>query len=176
MLFNHILSAITLTVLAVAGEGMAQQVTYRGYTSTVQCSGTNFWCRDEGLVCCGPFPVGFAFSAQFENLPAGTRGEGFTDACRSVIFSVFGPGTKCWNGGGRRANWLEWFHSAGRLPEQIRDGSGEGCVPPSGFTYQDGQGVEHSIQVPAGQANATEVIAQQFLNKDWKALAAYQTI
>ncbi|KAJ3549867.1 hypothetical protein NMY22_g723 [Coprinellus aureogranulatus] len=175
MLFNKLFSTTSLTILAIASEGMAQQqVTYRGYSSTVQCSGTNFNCRDAGLVCCGPFPVGFGFSAQFENLPAGTVGEGFTDACRSNLFTVFGPGTKCWNGGGRRANFLEWFHATAKLPE--RDGSGEGCVAPDGFTYQDGQGVEHTIRVPAGQANATEIIAQHFVNKNWDVLATYEAI
>ncbi|KAJ3517025.1 hypothetical protein NMY22_g14060 [Coprinellus aureogranulatus] len=131
-----------------------------------------FSLMDGGGVCCGPFPVGFGFSAQFENLPAGTLGQGYTDACRAFLFAVFGPGTKCWNGGGARANFLNWFHSSGR--EAARDESGENCVAPSGFTYNDSQGVEHSIRVPVGQANATEVIAQKFANKDWEGLAAYE--
>ncbi|KAJ3549860.1 hypothetical protein NMY22_g718 [Coprinellus aureogranulatus] len=172
MQFTQLLSAITLTILAVTSEGLAQ-VTYRGYSSTVECSGSNFWCRDGGAVCCGPFPAGFGYSAQFESLPLGTQGQGYTDACSAFRFAVFGPGTKCWNGGGARSNYLNWFHSAGRQPSG--DGSGAGCVAPSGFTYHDDKGVERHIRIPTGQANATEVIAQKYVNKDWQGLSAYQT-
>lgn len=171
MQFTQLLSAVTLTVLAVTGESMA--ITYRGYSNTVQCSGANFFCNDGGAVCCGPFPAGFGYSAQFENLPNGSQGQGYTNACSNFLFALFGSGTKCWNGGGARANYLNWFHSAGRVP--AADGSGENCAAPVGFSYHDDKGVERTIVVPAGRANATEAIAQQYVNKDWKALETYQS-
>ena len=169
MKFTSLLSA--LTILAATNGGMA--VVYRGYSNTVQCSGSNFFCNDGGAVCCGPFPAGFGYSAQFENLPNGSQGQGYTDACRSFLFALFGSGTKCWNGGGARANYLNWFHSAGRIA--ARDGEAKECVAPSGFTYEDGQGAKHSIRIPAGTANATEAIAKHYQNKDWKALASYES-
>ncbi|TEB21238.1 hypothetical protein FA13DRAFT_1671843 [Coprinellus micaceus] len=173
MHFTKLVSALTLTLAAVTSESVAQTVTYRGYSSTVQCSGANFFCSDGGAVCCGPMPAGFGFSAQFENLPLGSQGQGYTDACRNFLFAVFGSGTKCWNGGGARANFLNWFHSASR--RAVSDGTGADCATPTGFNYKDGAGVEHTIKVPSGEANATEVIAEHFKNQNWKALAAYES-
>jgi hypothetical protein len=173
MHFTKLVSALTLTLVAVTSESVAQTITYRGYSSTVQCSGANFFCRDGGAVCCGPMPAGFGFSAQFEDLPNGSQGQGYTDACRAFLFAVFGSGTKCWNGGGARANFLNWFHSAGR--RAVSDGTGVDCATPTGFSYQDAAGISRVIKVPAGLANATQVIADEYTNKNWKALAAYET-
>ncbi|KAJ3515196.1 hypothetical protein NMY22_g14510 [Coprinellus aureogranulatus] len=166
MQLTHLLSAITIAVAATQGLA-ADIVTYRGYASTVQCSGDNFFCRDGGAVCCS-FPTGFGFSAQFENLPSGSQGQGYTgNACTSFLFSVFGPGTKCWNGGGRRATHLNWFHSP-----QKREVD-EDCAIPNGFEYRDAAGTQRVITIPAGNATAAEEIAKQYINKDWKALASY---
>ena len=173
MQFTQLLSALSLALVAMSNESVAQTVTYRGYSNTVQCTGANFFCRDNGGVCCGPMPAGFGFSAGFENLPNGSQGQGYTDACRSFLFAVFGSGTRCWNGGGARANYLNWFHSAGR--REVGEGSREECTIPSGFTYVDGEGVARVIEVPVGNANATQVIAEQYTNKNWKALAAYKS-
>ncbi|EAU83669.1 hypothetical protein CC1G_05573 [Coprinopsis cinerea okayama7 len=171
MQFTSLISTLTVALIAAATPGAA--LNYRSYSSTVSCSGPSFGCSDGGAVCCGPMPAGFGFSAQFDNLAAGTQGQGYTDQCRAFLFAVFGPGTRCWNGGGARANYLNWFHSAGRVASSE---SGKACVAPTDFEYEDGEGVKHAIKVPVGNANATEVIAEHYRNKNWAALAAYEAL
>ncbi|KAJ3537123.1 hypothetical protein NMY22_g5725 [Coprinellus aureogranulatus] len=169
MQLTYVLSAIT--VLAAATQGMAQDVTYRGYSNTVSCSGDNFFCRDGGAVCCS-LPTGFGFSAQFEGLPAGTQGQGYTgNGCGAFLFNLFGPGTKCWNGGGARATHLNWFHSPQR--REVEGAEAKECATPDGFEYRDGKGVQRTINIPAGNATAAEEIAKHYVNKDWKALASF---
>ncbi|KAJ3510048.1 hypothetical protein NMY22_g16095 [Coprinellus aureogranulatus] len=172
MQFTYLLSA--LTVLAATGGTIAQEiVTYRGYSNTVSCSGDNFFCRDGGAVCCS-LPTGFGFSAQFENLPGGSQGQGYTGGgCSDFLFQVFGPGTKCWNGGGARATHLNWFHSPQR--RAAADGKAENCATPDGFEYRDAAGVQHTINIPAGNATAAEEIAKHYTNKDWKALSKLES-
>lgn len=171
MHFTSLISALFLTLVALTSGSVAQTVTYRGYSSTVQCSGSNFFCSDGGGVCCGPMPAGFGFSAGFENLPNGSQGQGYTDNCRSFLFAVFGSGTRCWNGGGARANFLNWFHSAGRI--QARDATeAKECTAPNGFSYKDGAGAARVIKVAAGEG---EVIAEHFKSQNWTALAAYES-
>ncbi|KAJ3522938.1 hypothetical protein NMY22_g11669 [Coprinellus aureogranulatus] len=173
MQLAYLIHTIAFVILASTTQTSAQDViTYRGYSSTIECSGSSFSCRDGGAVCCGPFPTGFGFSAKFEAMPSGTQGQGYTDACSSFLFNVFGPGDKCWNGGGARATFLNWFHSGGR--REVVDGDEANCVAPDGFTYKDGAGVERTIKVPAGNTTAGEDIAKHFRNRDWKALAAYK--
>ena len=103
MQFKIITALAALGAALLAVPAMAQTVAYEGFASTVSCSGSAFGCSDGGAVCC-TLPTGFGFSAQFNNLPSGSQGQGYTNnACTDFLFSVFGPGTKCWNGGGARA-------------------------------------------------------------------------
>jgi hypothetical protein len=163
-------SALSLAILAVNPVAAVQ---YNGYASTVECSGTSFQCNDGGAVCCS-FPTGFGASAAFFKLPDGTQGQGYTGStCAASLFSVFGPGTKCWNsGGGTQFTHLNWFHSPqGRATGS--DAASTECAQPSTFTYADGTGVERTIKVPAS-INASETIAAHYLAKNFDALVAYE--
>jgi hypothetical protein len=163
-------SALSLAILAVNSVAAVQ---YNGYSSTVECSGASFGCNDGGAVCCS-FPTGFGESAEFINLPAGTQGQGYTGGgCTAFLFSVFGPGTKCWNsGGGTPFTNLNWFHSPqGRATGS--DAASTECAQPSTFTYADGTGVERTIKVPAS-INASETVAALYLVKNFDALDAYK--
>jgi hypothetical protein len=166
-----ILLATAMTMpLAAFGQ---QIVTYHGYASTVSCSGDNFQCTDGGAVCCS-FPTGFTFSAQWDNLPSGTQGQGYTNGvCTAFLFSVFGPGTKCWNGGGSSFQTLDWFHSP-----QKRDADPKSeCVGASLFEYTDPtSGEVRGIKVPGGGKNLTEaeVIADLRLKNDFASLEKYE--
>ncbi|KAF4573617.1 hypothetical protein EYR36_008135 [Pleurotus pulmonarius] len=164
-------NARTLAFLALTTlTQLASAVRYAGFSSTVSCTGANFFCDDGGAVCCA-LPTGFGFSVEFDNLPAGTQGQGYTgDTCGSFLFSVFGPGTKCWSGGGVRATHMNWFHSPqGRrsvLPARAENLT---CAP-SGFTYHDESGTERTIQVPLGEA---DTMAESYHKKDFAKLASY---
>jgi hypothetical protein len=153
----------------------AQIITYQGYASAVSCSGDNFQCRTTGAVCCS-FPTGFRFSAQWDNLPAATQGQGYTDgACTDVLFTVFGPGTKCWNGGGTTFTTLNFFHSPQKRDSAAADSSE--CVGPAIFEYTDtSSGQVRGIKVPGAGKNVTEaeVIANLRLNNDFAALEKYE--
>jgi hypothetical protein len=164
-------SALSLAIIAVNSVAAVQ---YNGYASSVECSGASFGCNDNGGLCCGPFPTGFGESAQFINLPAGTQGQGYTGStCAAFLFSVFGPGTKCFNsGGGTPFTHLNWFHSAGRAATGS-DAVSTQCAQPNAFTYADGTGIERTIKVPTS-INASEAIAALYLVKNFDALAAYE--
>ncbi|KAF4609914.1 hypothetical protein D9613_010241 [Agrocybe pediades] len=155
----------------------ALAVNYRGYANTVSCSGDAFGCSDGGAVCCS-LPTGFGFSAQFDNLPAGTQGQGYTGGgCTDFLFSVFGSGTKCWNGGGARATHLNWFHSPQRrsiaIAERANEDAGAECAEPTFFEYQNTDGTVRTIKVPADKG-AAQKIADLHLAKNYTALAAYE--
>ena len=139
------LSSFAIAALAMPLAAFGQQiVTYHGYASTVSCSGDNFQCTDGGAVCCS-FPTGFRFSSQWDNVPAGTQGQGYTnEGCASFLFSVFGPGTQCWKGaGGARAASVNWFHSKTGKREES---DAKDCVPPTSFNYEV-DGVSKSIAI-----------------------------
>ena len=162
-------------LLAVAPAAVSG-LQYQGYANTVSCSGDFFFCNDGGAVCCS-LPTGFGFSAQFNGLPAGTQGQGYKNGgCSSFVFSVFGPGTKCWNGGGSRVSNLNWFHSPqGR--RSIDASQPVECASANGFSYTDHTGAERVIKIPGGGKNATaaEVVASLRKNQDFEALAKYES-
>ena len=62
----------TIAAALLAAIPTISAINYRGYSSTNSCSGSNFFCSDNGAVCCG-FPTSYGYSAQFENLPGGVR-------------------------------------------------------------------------------------------------------
>lgn len=166
----RVLPIAALTLLA-STTGSLAQVRLRGFSNPVECSGPNFLCPAAGTGICCSLPAGFGLSAQFESLPAGAQGSGYVDGtCQNLLFSVFGPGTRCWNGGGRSVSSLNFSHSAAGRDISAR----QNCVLPTGFTYHNGEGVERTIKVPSGDPNAAEVIVQLYLNRDWEALAVYE--
>ncbi|KAJ8489520.1 hypothetical protein ONZ45_g13549 [Pleurotus djamor] len=129
-------------ILAVIPASTA--LTYHGYSSTVSCSGSYFACNDGGAVCC-TMPTGYAYSAQFFNLPA-------------VLER------------GARARSLNWFHSAGRrsIPARAEE---KACVPPSAFGYADENGVERVIKVASDEE--AEEISSWYTKKDFEQLAKF---
>ncbi|KAF7436084.1 hypothetical protein PC9H_002910 [Pleurotus ostreatus] len=158
---------LPLTILAP----LVSAVRYAGFASTVSCSGANFFCDDGGAVCCS-LPTGFGFSVEFDNLPAGTQGQGYTgDTCGDFLFSVFGPDTKCWNGGGVRATHMNWFHSPQNTRRNFLPARADNSTcAPSGFTYHDESSTQKTIQVPLGEAN---MVAESYHKRDFAKLASY---
>jgi hypothetical protein len=167
------ISILATAALTLPLAAFGQSVTYHGYASTVSCSGDNFQCTDGGAVCCS-FPTGFRFSAQWDNLPAGSQGQGYTNnGCSSFLFSVFGPGTKCFNGGGESFTNLNWFHS----PQKRDAGAESECVGPALFEYTDpSSGEVRGIKVPGAGKNTTEaeIIANLRLKNDFASLEKYE--
>ncbi|KAF8196595.1 hypothetical protein BJ912DRAFT_114530 [Pholiota molesta] len=168
--------ATLVSVALFVGPALAQTISYEGFSNTVSCSGSAFGCTDGGGVCCS-LPTGFGFSAQFTNLPSGSQGQGYTNnGCSSFLFSLFGPGTKCFNGGGTRATNLNWFHSPqGRRAVQAREAeaTAANCSAPAYFKYEDASGIHKTIKVPAGEG-AAQTIADLYLAGDLTSLAAYE--
>ncbi|KAJ8489522.1 hypothetical protein ONZ45_g13542 [Pleurotus djamor] len=117
-------------------------------------------------------PTGYAYSARFSNLPAGTQGQGYTNtSCSAFLFHLFGPGTKCWNGGGARARSLNWFHSPTRCSVADDQSGDEGCVPPPSFSYTYEKGVEKVIKVTSDEE--AEEISALYAKKDFGTLAKF---
>ena len=169
-----IISAV-VGLLAVAPSTVSG-LQYQGYANTVSCTGDFFFCNDNGGVCCS-LPTGFGFSAQFNGLPAGSQGQGYTDnSCTAFAFSLFGPGTKCWNGGGARVSTLNWFHSPQR--RGIDASASVECASAAGFTYIDNSGIERTIKIPGGGNNATEaeIVAGLRKSQDFAGLAKYESL
>ncbi|KAF8962496.1 hypothetical protein BDZ97DRAFT_1662913 [Flammula alnicola] len=165
-----------LTAALFGAPAVAQSVSYEGFASTVSCSGSAFGCTDGGNVCCS-LPTGFGFSVQFNNLPSGTQGQGYTNnGCSSFLFALFGPGTKCFNGGGTRATNMNWFHSPqGRRGIEARAAAeaATNCSSPAYFKYEDASGAAKQIKVPAA-SGAAQTIADLFTAKNFGALAKYE--
>ena len=175
MQFKIISSLAALSAALLTVPAMAQTVTYQGYASTVSCTGSAFGCSDNGALCC-VLPDGFGFSAQFNDLPSGSQGQGYAnDGCTDFLFSVFGPGTQCATGSGIRSASLNWFHSpSGRRginQARAAQSSGANCSQPISFTYELDNG-ERTIKVP-DTTGAAQTIADLYLAKDLDALAAY---
>jgi hypothetical protein len=167
--------AALISLAALAPAALAQSISYEGFASTVSCSGSAFGCTDGGNVCCS-LPTGFGFSAQFNALPSGAQGQGYTgNGCSDFLFSVFGSGANaCWNGGGARATNLNWFHSpqGRRAVVEARAAAAE-CSAPAYFKYDVASGAERTIKVPAGEG-AAQAIADLYLAGNLTALAAYE--
>ncbi|KAF8953135.1 hypothetical protein BDZ97DRAFT_1680043 [Flammula alnicola] len=165
-----------VTAALFAAPAIAQSVSYEGFSDTVSCSGANFGCTDGGWVCCS-LPTGFGFSVQFNNLPVGTQGQGYTNSgCTAFVFALFGPGTKCWNGGGTRASNMDWFHSpqGGRSIEARASAKAStNCSSPAYFKYEDPSGAQKQIKVPAGEG-AAQTIADLYTAKNFGALGKYE--
>ncbi|KAI4242937.1 MAG: hypothetical protein L6R40_003810 [Gallowayella cf. fulva] len=158
----------TLTAVILAASPMISALNYRGYSSTNSCSGSAFGCSDNGNVCCGSMPAGYGYSAQFDNLPAGTQGQGYKDGgCSSYLFTVYGPGNACWKSGGNsRATNLNWFHSAGSRVKPR--GSAEEKCSPHYFSYPDEAGQMREVKVE--DAEHAVVLADLYQNGDFSAL------
>lgn len=160
---------------------VSQIITYQGFANTVSCQGSHFQCVDGGAVCCS-LPTGFGYSIQFNNLPAGSQGQGYINGgCSNFVFAVFGPGTKCWNGGGSSATNMNWFHSPQRsrrhttnsfLPQNPMNDLPMNCSTPTTFTYEGRDGVDKMIRVPPA-VGAAQIIAELFLADDFESLSAY---
>ncbi|KAF8194672.1 hypothetical protein BJ912DRAFT_901219 [Pholiota molesta] len=171
--------ATLVSAVALASSALAQTVSYEGFASTVSCSGSSFGCTDGGSICCS-LPSGFGFSAQFNNLPSGTEGQGYTGSgCSDFLFSLFGSGTKCFNGGGTRATHLNWFHSTQgrrRAPGQAREAgaaaAAANCSSPAYFKYADASSAERTIKVPADEG-AAQTIADLYIASNLTALSTY---
>ncbi|KZV85509.1 hypothetical protein EXIGLDRAFT_571865, partial [Exidia glandulosa HHB12029] len=145
---------------------------YCAYTNTISCSGDSFCCDDGGAVCCGPWPTAWGWSAQFENLPAGTQGQGYTgSACVDFNFVVFGPGTQCHkSGGGTRVTHINWFHSPTGKRSNNETETQE-CATPSSFQYEDDHGVQHVIKISSKEE--VEIIGKHALEKNYAALSTF---
>ncbi|KAL8797426.1 MAG: hypothetical protein Q9182_007203 [Xanthomendoza sp. 2 TL-2023] len=154
----------TLAAIILAASPMISAVNYRGYTSTTSCGGSSFGCSDGGAVCCGSLPAGYGYSAQFDNLPAGSQGQGYTGGCSSFVFAVYG--TRCWNGGGQRVTHLNWFHSAGRVKPRAPENT-ENCSPHF-FSYPDAEGKMREVKVD--DAEHAVVLADLYKNRNFSAL------
>ncbi|RDB22094.1 hypothetical protein Hypma_011103 [Hypsizygus marmoreus] len=168
--------ATFISAVALAAPALAQGLPYEGYANTVSCSGAAFGCRDGGAVCCA-LPTGYGYSAQFNGLPVATQGQGYTgNTCGTLLFAVFGPGTKCWSGGGSRATHINWFHSPqARRVIQAREAeaTAANCTAPAYFKYENASGIEKRIKVPADEG-AAQTIADLYIAGDLTALAAYE--
>ncbi|KAJ8489523.1 hypothetical protein ONZ45_g13543 [Pleurotus djamor] len=103
--------------------------------------------------------------------PLALKVQGYTNACSAFLFHVFGPGTKCWNGGGARARYLNWFHSAGRRSIPAARAENQTCASISGFSYTDEKGAEKVIKV-ASEKEA-EDIAGLYTKKDFAKLSEF---
>ena len=168
----------TAAALFVVPFAVSQTITYQGFADTVSCQGSHFQCIDGGAVCCS-LPTGFGYSVQFNNLPAGSQGQGYTSGgCTNFLFAVFGPGTKCWNGGGSSATHMNWFHSPQRSRRHaiqfvLEDATTSmNCSAPTMFAYKGIDGVERTIRVPATDG-AAQIIAGLFLARDFDCLSSY---
>ena len=180
---QRILLQIILVFAAAAPSVFA--INYHAYTSGVECEGESFYCSDDGNTCCG-YPANFGYSANFENLPQHAYAEGFKDGtCNegnlsdNVLFSLHGswagPKTKCWNGGGfHRATNLMWHPSSftKRLSNSVN--ANQECYSPSGFRYQDQNGVCRDIKLERGvDMSEAEKVAELYKAGNFDALAQY---
>ena len=131
--------------------------------------GANFMFSNGGAVC-STYPTSYGFSALFYGLTVGTQAQGYSDGnCVDYEWTLFGPGTECWNGGGStRAGSVNWFHSGNGRKRSV---NGTECVAPDAFNYVDPSGKAQSIAV--GSADVAEVIADAYLKKDFDTLSTY---
>ncbi|KAL8682749.1 MAG: hypothetical protein Q9186_001260 [Xanthomendoza sp. 1 TL-2023] len=76
-------------------------------------------------------------------------------------------GTKCWNGGGKRATNLNWFHSAGKRIKARSLEDNENCSPHF-FSYEDAEGSMREVKV--NDAEHAVVLADLYQNGNFSAL------
>ncbi|KAJ3539176.1 hypothetical protein NMY22_g4851 [Coprinellus aureogranulatus] len=176
MQLTYLLS--TFTVLAVTGGIVAQEiVTYRGYSNTVSCSGDNFFCprwRTPRLLACPPHRDSGS-PAQFRESPWWKSG---TRIHWRRLLRLPLPGL--WPRYQVLERWRSSCYSPQLVPQPPEEGGcrcegGELRATPDGFEYRDAAGVQHTIDIPAGNATAAEEIAKHYTNKDWKALSKLET-
>ncbi|KAL8811981.1 MAG: hypothetical protein Q9200_001379 [Gallowayella weberi] len=174
----------TLATIILAASPMISAVNYRGYTSTTSCSGSSFGCSDGGAVCCGSLPAGYGYSAQFDNLPAGSQGQGYTGGCGNFVFAVYGSGTHLPSHSPfmSHASWTPLFSSSHVLPHPFKHPhltpnfprhrprtpeSNENCSPHF-FSYPDAEGKMRDVKVD--DAEHAAVLADLYKNRNFSAL------
>ncbi|KAJ8474363.1 hypothetical protein ONZ45_g15976 [Pleurotus djamor] len=167
---NFILAAV-LSISLLHLPTPATAVNMIGYPDTISCTDVSFECDGFSAGgCCGPFPPAFGFSVKFTGLPNAGQGNVFRDDgnfCTSLIASVFGPGDRCWNGGGfDRMNSVFWS-----TPGVFDKREDMECTPPNRFSFVDEKGVKARIMVPNGHADG---VAEMFKKKDFAGLKRFQ--
>ncbi|KAJ3522939.1 hypothetical protein NMY22_g11668 [Coprinellus aureogranulatus] len=121
MQLTHLLSAITIAVAATQGLA-ADIVTYRGYASTVQCSGDNFSAVTEVLSAVASLP-------------------GW------LLRSVREPPLRQ-SGSGLHRERLHFLPVLRFRPRPQKREVDEDCAIPNGFEYRDAAGAQHVITTP----------------------------
>ncbi|KAF9463681.1 hypothetical protein BDZ94DRAFT_1297703 [Collybia nuda] len=168
--------SLIVTVAAAIAFANIQALEYRGYSSSTSCDGDSFSFNDDGALC-SSLPTGFGLSVQFFGLPSGTQGQGYVEGgCTEFLFSVFGPGNKCWNGGGTPATHANWFHSpngfgARGVDANVKNGT-EKCNHPISFSYTDLNEQTKEVLIDATIEDHAEKIAALYAKKDYAGLAA----
>ena len=89
-------------------------INHTAFSSTASCSGAAFGYRQWRTLLRWQARRTWLLSCLI--ISQWKAGQGYSSGapCSDVIFNVFGPGTKCWNGGrGSRAAYMNWFYSPG---------------------------------------------------------------
>ncbi|KAJ7257145.1 hypothetical protein C8J57DRAFT_1002472, partial [Mycena rebaudengoi] len=145
----HIKNIFAIIVVASITT-LVQGIDLCAWPSTESCSGIAICCfglQKNG--CCSNLPANVGFSISYNPLESSNAfGQAWTRSdCRDpggIGTNAVGPGDRCYNGHGVKANSMAWANFGDR---RRFDGNSTETVSPNAFVYTT-NGVEKAIRIP----------------------------
>ncbi|KAJ8516324.1 hypothetical protein ONZ45_g6356 [Pleurotus djamor] len=182
-MFSKLLNTFAITLTLALFVARTDGVDVNGFTDTVSCDSSFIGCADlPAGNCCAFFRPPFGFSMSWVGLPVGSQGEAFrndtqSDVCipSESIIKVFGPGDRCFNGGGldraSTGNWLTTVQAKRSNADENKTAAV--CTEPNVLGFTNEKGERTRIAIPKGQVQA---VVDLFNKKDFKSLAAFKKL
>ncbi|KAJ7912691.1 hypothetical protein B0H13DRAFT_2659915 [Mycena leptocephala] len=173
MLFRNKFAIIVVTSVTTIFQG----IDLCAWPSTQACSGIALCCFNLAKNgCCANLPSNVGFSISYNPLPSSIAfGQAWTQpACTDpggIGTNQIGPGDRCWNGQGVKANSMSWANSGDR---RRFDGNITETVSLNAFVFTN-NGVEKAIRIPE-HSGAVDTLFELYQKGDFATLEGYETI
>ncbi|KAJ7912698.1 hypothetical protein B0H13DRAFT_2474308 [Mycena leptocephala] len=173
MLFKNKFAIIVVASVTTIVQG----IDLCAWPSTQACSGIALCCFNLAKNgCCANLPSNVGFSISYNPLPSSIAfGQAWTQpTCTDpggIGTNQIGPGDRCWNGQGVKANSMSWANSGDR---RRFDGNITETISPNAFVFTN-NGVEKAIRIPEN-SGAVDTLFELYQKGDFAALEGYETI
>ncbi|KAJ7571934.1 hypothetical protein C8J56DRAFT_1083817 [Mycena floridula] len=164
------------TATIVASVTLVKAIDLCAWPSSNSCTGFATCCFNQPRgACCASLAQTVGFSVSYRPLEDSTAfGEAWTASdCKSggIGTGQVGPGDRCWNGLGTKANSIAWAHFGDPSPRDL-SAKNSTCTAPNAFVFTS-NGVEKAIKIP-GDAGAVDTLIDLYQKGDFATLEGFE--